>query len=277
MRKGDGARAGAAFPGAELPPCGGRAIANQTARSAGGFIVTLTLFPIRGQRASIRQIRCFGRLGRRAATHGSARAHPAGAQARENSPAASPIPQTNTAGLRRSELPVHERLRLRRRDAVNRVRREREDDTLSDRRRTHELLAKPRIPADRHEVRDHPTARTASTRGERFTWPSVACPRRERRSVACPSVGARKKTQATQTYWKVRNTLSGPKPSRPRSVSPNRRCHIRVPASATPWSPPQITKFHDAPCHSPPSSNVIIKFRNVLHAPPRDPPSGMYR
>ena len=52
---------------------------------------------------------------------------------------------------------------------------------------------------------------------------------------------------------------------------------MRHTAKPRPWNAPQITKFQEAPCHSPPSNMVMNKLRYVATRPPREPPSGMYK
>src|SRR5689334_16511845 len=46
---------------------------------------------------------------------------------------------------------------------------------------------------------------------------------------------------------------------------------MRQAASAQPCRAPQATKFHEAPCHSPPSDIVISRLRVVEPVPPRLP------
>ena len=44
-----------------------------------------------------------------------------------------------------------------------------------------------------------------------------------------------------------------------------------------PCKKPQITKFQEAPCHSPPRSIVIISANAIVRVPFLLPPKGMYR
>ena len=90
---------------------------------------------------------------------------------------------------------------------------------------------------------------------------------------------ARKKTQARQTTLNVtirraqiRNGVSGGS-GRPSAVRRSRRQCSKT--SAVPWIPPHTTNVHDAPCQSPPSSIVSIRFTYVRALPFRFPPSGM--
>lgn len=48
-------------------------------------------------------------------------------------------------------------------------------------------------------------------------------------------------------------------------------------AKYEPCNNPQITKFHDAPCHNPPRNITMNKLRYVLGSDFLFPPSGMYR
>jgi hypothetical protein len=85
--------------------------------------------------------------------------------------------------------------------------------------------------------------------------------------------GARKKTHATQTTWKVTSHAAQAGNRKPWKLSRAQRSAD----SAAPWIPPQSRNVHAAPCHSPPSSMVSITLRYVFSRPPRLPPSGMYR
>ena len=167
------------------------------------------------------------------------------------------------------ELAVDERLGLRAGREVERVREGGERHALHERRASHERVAHEVQPVARHEVRreaereDSEDLRREVRRVERERGP---CARAS--SVACANVGARKKIHAKHTKWNVANTemtipivLSCAFFASPAPAAPPRRDHARLTASAPPWSAPQITKFHDAPCHSPPSTIVAIRLR----------------
>ena len=69
--------------------------------------------------------------------------------------------------------------------------------------------------------------------------------------------GALKKTHAMHTTLKVTSQAA-----HAGSRKPGKRSRAnRSPDSAVPWMPPQSTNVHDAPCHSPPSSIVIMMLR----------------
>ncbi len=85
--------------------------------------------------------------------------------------------------------------------------------------------------------------------------------------IAASSVGDRKKIQAKHTKFRVatmRPILRQPSAGFLPPVTP---CQARVAASPAPCSSPQITKFQLAPCHSPPSSIVRMRFQyvNIFH------------
>ena len=48
-------------------------------------------------------------------------------------------------------------------------------------------------------------------------------------------------------------------------------------SSKIPCISPQRMKFHDAPCHNPPSNIVPIIAISRVRVPPREPPNGMYK
>ena len=48
-------------------------------------------------------------------------------------------------------------------------------------------------------------------------------------------------------------------------------------SSKIPCISPQRMKFHDAPCHNPPSNIVPIIAITRVRFPPREPPNGMYK
>src|ERR1043165_8832769 len=96
--------------------------------------------------------------------------------------------------------------------------------------------------------------------------------------VAVAKSGERNKIQHTHTNAYV----SAHPPMRPASdgdvstAEPRCRCHSLWPASASPCSRPHTTNVDRAPCHRPPSTMVISRFRYILRTPRRLPPSEMY-
>src|SRR5262249_48253898 len=96
---------------------------------------------------------------------------------------------------------------------------------------------------------------------EMFANETVSEPIRPRMFHAASSVGDRKKIHAKQTKFTVRKTRNvlrqGPSSG---LVVP---WNARVTDRPRPCSSPQITKFQLAPCQSPPSSIVRIRFRYV--------------
>ena len=97
------------------------------------------------------------------------------------------------------------------------------------------------------------------------------------RSQAVAKLSARKKIHARQTTLNVsrRMTMRAPSSVSRGSTYPGRSRRQRSNASPTPWMPPQTMNVHPAPCQSPPSSIVSIRFRYVISLPFRLPPSGM--
>ena len=71
----------------------------------------------------------------------------------------------------------------------------------------------------------------------------------------------RKNTQQKQAKWKVTTmeTIFFQPCETAVFGLPFRLRHHLWPANAMPCNPPQTTKFHEAPCHKPPSSMVAIK------------------
>ena len=68
-----------------------------------------------------------------------------------------------------------------------------------------------------------------------FSWLDVSLPRRERTTVACANVGARKKIQAKQTKWNVATTFHASRTGPSGAVAcSRRRDHARFTASAAP-------------------------------------------
>ena len=98
--------------------------------------------------------------------------------------------------------------------------------------------------------------------------PKIDCapvsPRKHRArltTIASANVSARKKVQQRQTNQKVNGTPSHPVTRRRPDAGDTRALQNRCKINAVPCRPPQITKFHPAPCHKPPSSMVNIKLR----------------
>src|SRR5262245_29645501 len=91
---------------------------------------------------------------------------------------------------------------------------------------------------------------------------------------------SRKKHHAAQTQWKVNVTHTSCHNSPVTPHSSRNRCrsgvdaHSRLTTRKVPCRPPQIMNDQQAPCHSPPSVMVIIKFRQVRQPPWRLPPRG---
>src|SRR5258706_15971443 len=104
-------------------------------------------------------------------------------------------------------------------------------------------------------------ASTRATGAEMLAKETVSEPIRARMLHAASSVGDRKKIQAKQTKFTVRKTrkVLRQAPSSGLVVPWN----ARVTARPQPCSRPQMTKFQLAPCQSPPSSIVTIRFRYV--------------
>ena len=88
-------------------------------------------------------------------------------------------------------------------------------------------------------------------------------------------VELRKNIQHRHTKWKVINTAATLRQPVLRYCLG--RCNkLRKPlcnAKAAPCSPPHTTKFHEAPCHSPPNSMVNTKLTYVRNLPLRFPPN----
>src|SRR5882762_9280555 len=81
-----------------------------------------------------------------------------------------------------------------------------------------------------------------------------------RKVIAAPRLGDRKNTQPRSTTPIVA-AHARKRPAAPGGRGRGRRARTsRSPQRAAPWTAPQITKFQRAPCHSPPSSIVIIRF-----------------